>query len=342
MDATPSIALIGDNTLMLLGLRGLLESLMPTVDVRTYTTVAELHADERRGKHFFHYFVMTRAVLTDIAFFTQNSKRCIVLTDNTATLLPAEFRTLDMSQSEAQLVRAIMLMQHHGHKGRSVPQGAHPHALPAGAVSKQHQRQAQWQQMARAEHPASATQPHATEQPAEHPTRHPDILDMPSTMPPTSRPHTLRHPQPFAIEPNQHVLEHMYSHPDILPPSGIPAQHNRTLPQYSTSHLHPDVIEVGSYYKSHHEAPSAEASHSSGHPAPPEVLTKREREVLVLMVKGYINKQIATQLNIGLTTVISHRRNLVEKLGMRSISALTIYAVTHGLIPIEDIEEKGQ
>ncbi len=68
-----------------------------------------------------------------------------------------------------------------------------------------------------------------------------------------------------------------------------------------------------------------------------EVLSAREIEVLTLLVKGLLNKEIADRLNIGLTTVISHRRNIVEKLGMRSVSALTIYAVMRGYVNINEI-----
>lgn len=67
------------------------------------------------------------------------------------------------------------------------------------------------------------------------------------------------------------------------------------------------------------------------------VLSAREIEVLKLIVKGRLNKEIADSLNIGLTTVISHRRNLIEKLGIRSVSGLTIYAVTHGHVDIDEI-----
>ena len=54
-------------------------------------------------------------------------------------------------------------------------------------------------------------------------------------------------------------------------------------------------------------------------------------------MQGYINKEIADQLNIGLTTVITHRKNIMEKLGMKSVSALTIYAVMHGYVDINKI-----
>ena len=66
-------------------------------------------------------------------------------------------------------------------------------------------------------------------------------------------------------------------------------------------------------------------------------LSDREREVLRLMVKGLINKEIAKELNISSTTVIFHRNNICEKLQTRSIGKLTIYAVLSGIISIKEI-----
>ena len=66
-------------------------------------------------------------------------------------------------------------------------------------------------------------------------------------------------------------------------------------------------------------------------------LSARETEVLALVVKGYINKEIADHLYISLPTVITHRKNICDKLHLRSVSSLTIYAVTHGIVSAEDI-----
>ena len=68
-----------------------------------------------------------------------------------------------------------------------------------------------------------------------------------------------------------------------------------------------------------------------------KILTDREMEVMSLIVQGFINKEIAEQLNIGLATVITHRKNIMDKLGFRSVSALTIYAVMHGYVDINKI-----
>lgn len=66
-------------------------------------------------------------------------------------------------------------------------------------------------------------------------------------------------------------------------------------------------------------------------------LSPREIEVLVLLTKGLINKEIAERLNISLTTVISHRKNITEKLGIKSVSALAVYAVMNGYIDADSI-----
>ena len=68
-----------------------------------------------------------------------------------------------------------------------------------------------------------------------------------------------------------------------------------------------------------------------------EILSSREIEVLVLITKGLINKEIADKLNISLTTVITHRKNITEKLGIKSVSGLTIYAVMNGYIEADRI-----
>ena len=79
-------------------------------------------------------------------------------------------------------------------------------------------------------------------------------------------------------------------------------------------------------------------AHRSEHIVPgavrPETapLSGREAEVLALIARGYMNKQIADSLQIGLTTVISHRRNILEKLGIRSVAGLAIYALTAGYV----------
>ena len=84
--------------------------------------------------------------------------------------------------------------------------------------------------------------------------------------------------------------------------------------------------------------------HPHGHPHPTATstddsseLSQREREVLKLMIKGHINKEIADELHISLSTVIFHRNNICEKLNTRSIGRLTIYAVLNNIVSIAEI-----
>ena len=64
-------------------------------------------------------------------------------------------------------------------------------------------------------------------------------------------------------------------------------------------------------------------------------LSEREIEVLTQMVKGFANKEIADNLNISIHTVISHRKNITEKTGIKSLSGLTIYAISRRIIPLD-------
>ena len=64
-------------------------------------------------------------------------------------------------------------------------------------------------------------------------------------------------------------------------------------------------------------------------------LSERERDVLVLVAKGLTNKEIASELNISPHTVISHRKNIVHKTGIRSVAGLTVYAVLNKFIDSE-------
>lgn len=85
--------------------------------------------------------------------------------------------------------------------------------------------------------------------------------------------------------------------------------------------------------------PAASGHPGAGHPSAgsDHDLSAREIEVLVLITKGLINKEIADKLNISLTTVISHRKNITEKLGIKSVAGLTIYAVMHGYVEADRI-----
>jgi two-component system, NarL family, response regulator NreC len=63
-----------------------------------------------------------------------------------------------------------------------------------------------------------------------------------------------------------------------------------------------------------------------------DLLTDREREVLQLVAEGQTNKEVASLLNISLTTVETHRTHILQKLGLHSVPELILYAVRKGII----------
>lgn len=67
-------------------------------------------------------------------------------------------------------------------------------------------------------------------------------------------------------------------------------------------------------------------------------LSSRETDVLQLIVKGITNKEIADKLNISLNTVLTHRKNITTKLGIKTVSGLTFYAIMNGIISGDEIE----
>ncbi|HOD36317.1 MAG TPA: response regulator transcription factor [Syntrophales bacterium] len=64
-------------------------------------------------------------------------------------------------------------------------------------------------------------------------------------------------------------------------------------------------------------------------------LTQREREILQLLAEGQSSKEIASHLGVSVKTVETHRRNMMQKLNMRSVAELTKYAIREGLISVE-------
>lgn len=70
----------------------------------------------------------------------------------------------------------------------------------------------------------------------------------------------------------------------------------------------------------------------------PDVLSERERDVLRCVVRGQTNKEIANTLFISINTVLTHRKNIARKLGIHSVSGLTIYAIANEIIKLEDLQ----
>lgn len=110
--------------------------------------------------------------------------------------------------------------------------------------------------------------------------------------------------------------------------SGVPTL-NTSLPQDQLVKAFMQMRQYG-HEMTHHPVKNTPATDEHD-------LSAREIEVLVLITKGLINKEIAEKLNISLTTVISHRKNIMEKLGIKSASGLAIYAVMHGYIEADRV-----
>jgi DNA-binding NarL/FixJ family response regulator len=89
----------------------------------------------------------------------------------------------------------------------------------------------------------------------------------------------------------------------------------------------------------HHESMPP---HAGGHSMEPHhivspretLLSSRETEVALLLCQGCINKEVADKLNISVTTVITHRKNIMEKLGARSLADVIVYCVMNGIYDV--------
>lgn len=69
-----------------------------------------------------------------------------------------------------------------------------------------------------------------------------------------------------------------------------------------------------------------------------EELSAREKEILVCVAKGMLNKEIADHYNISIYTVITHRKNITRKTGIKTVAGLTVYALLNNLIDMNSME----
>lgn len=70
-----------------------------------------------------------------------------------------------------------------------------------------------------------------------------------------------------------------------------------------------------------------------------ENLSQREKEIVICVVKGMTNKEIAEKLFLSIHTVITHRRNISKKLQIHSAAGLTIYAIVNKLVELSDVKD---
>ena len=69
----------------------------------------------------------------------------------------------------------------------------------------------------------------------------------------------------------------------------------------------------------------------------PQILSARELEVAMLLSRGFINKEVADKLDISLTTVITHRKNIMDKLHARSLADIIVYVVMNGFVDVSEL-----
>lgn len=81
----------------------------------------------------------------------------------------------------------------------------------------------------------------------------------------------------------------------------------------------------------------AEKENNDGETSKTESLSDRETDVLKLLVTGFSAKEVADKLSISVNTVITHRKNISAKTGIKSLAGLTIYAVTRKIISMKSI-----
>jgi DNA-binding NarL/FixJ family response regulator len=69
-----------------------------------------------------------------------------------------------------------------------------------------------------------------------------------------------------------------------------------------------------------------------------DTLSAREQNILKHIALGLTNKEIADQLFISIHTVVTHRKNITQKLGIKSVSGLTVYAILNNLISMDEVK----
>ena len=69
-----------------------------------------------------------------------------------------------------------------------------------------------------------------------------------------------------------------------------------------------------------------------------EPISAREKNILKHIALGLTNKEIADQLFISIHTVVTHRKNITHKLGIKSVSGLTVYAILNNLIAMDEVK----
>ena len=99
------------------------------------------------------------------------------------------------------------------------------------------------------------------------------------------------------------------------------------------------IFDSGDEMKLKVERLHAKDKDSEGDGDEQQTLSTREKEIVVCVVKGMTNREIADRLFLSTHTVITHRRNIARKLQVHSASALTVYAIVNKLVELSDIQK---
>lgn len=132
MNHIPEIAIVHADTLSCLGLRGLLERMMPMAVIRTFHSFAALTCDT--PDTYVHYFISSQVLVEHTAFFIERKHKTIVLTNGVPGIPQlARFHTLDIRQNEESLVRSLLLLEQRAHKTHTPP-AEDPNGLSAREI----------------------------------------------------------------------------------------------------------------------------------------------------------------------------------------------------------------
>ncbi|HET9150864.1 MAG TPA: response regulator transcription factor [Gemmatimonadales bacterium] len=167
-------------------------------------------------------------------------------------------------------------------------------------------------------------------------THHPDVVLLDITMPGESglqAASRIRRSVPGA----RVLILSMHDNPEYVLESVRAGAHGYLLKDSAATELRQAIrtVQRGDEYFSApiaHRLRSAVRGEAGDVPGPLDVLTAREREVLVGIALGRTNKEIASELGISHRTVETHRESLMRKLGVRTVAGLTKLALETGLV----------
>ena len=112
----PKLAIIDNNILAMVGLKTILQNVMPIADIETFCTFNELEA--ANPNQFMHYFVAIKFVLENRNFFLNYKQKTIVLTTSTnPNAQLSDFKSLCINTSEELLVKSLLQLEQYGHAG---------------------------------------------------------------------------------------------------------------------------------------------------------------------------------------------------------------------------------